>query len=184
MSHDRNHARYIGQEKRHHLCTERRRPQPPKNTHNFSRAYWREWPLPGAASPNHEGTFWPGKKRGPPSDVDPLVWGENRYPSVCPSLHQTAALPQGRSTPTTAFHSEQLIIIKLVTVITAAEHIDPVFHGIYVISEVQKDPTVGSSAELLATATAKLGRKVEGPVAEPEALLTRFNPRNYKQRPI
>lgn len=77
--------------------------------------------------------------------------------SVPLSTRQLPCLKAGVPPPPTS-HSEQFIIIKVIIIITAQEHVHPVFHGNCVLSEVQKDQTVGS-AELLAMATAKLGGK-------------------------
>lgn len=63
--------------------------------------------------------------------------------------------------------------------ITARGHIDPLFRGMCVLSGALKDQTVGS-AEPLATATAKLGRKNEGPRVELEALLDRGHPQKLQ----
>lgn len=77
--------------------------------------------------------------------------------SVSLATRQLPCLKVG-APPPPASHSEQFIIIKVIIIITAPEHVDPVFHGNCVLPEVQKDHTVGS-AELLAIATAKLGGK-------------------------
>lgn len=58
--------------------------------------------------------------------------------------------------------------------IIAQGHLEPVFHGICVISGVLKDQSVGS-AEPLAVATAKLGQQ-----QNLRPFSTRVLPRNYK----
>ena len=127
------------------------------------------------ASPNPKGTFLQGKQRGPPHHhTDPGGPGERTgHPSVSPSAHSTAALPQGGGTP--------ICSCPLRTIYYNKNHINNnssrtprSFHGSCVLSGVLKDQSVGS-AELLLTATAKLGQQ-----QKLRPFSTRVTPRNNK----
>ena len=127
------------------------------------------------ASPNPKGTFLQGKQRGPPHHhTDPGGPGERTgHPSVSPSAHSTAALSQGGGTP--------ICSCPLRTIYYNKNHINNnssrtprSFHGSCVLSGVLKDQSVGS-AELLLTATAKLGQQ-----QNLRPFSTRVTPRNNK----
>ena len=106
--------------------------------------------------------------------TDPGGPGERTgHPSVSPSPHSTAALPQGGGTPISS--------CPLRTIYYNKNHINNnssrtprSFHGSCVLSGVLKDQSVGS-AGLLLTATAKLGQQ-----QSLRPFSTRVTPRNNK----
>lgn len=130
-----------------------------ENTPAFQQDLLERVPPSHCASPNPQRDLPVRKAEGTSNTTIQTLGARERtgHPSVSPSAHSTAALPQGGGTPICSCPLRTICYNKITANNNSSRrHLDPFMQ--LVLSGVLKDQSVGS-AELLLSATAKLGQQ-------------------------